>query len=567
MILLGLDAYGGSLVVPGDLTTMPMTLPVEIVENVRATLEGYTSEEVEELRAALPNALDAIREELTGLLDEAAASRGSSSRAAPSHSSPAEPAPSRTEDEDEGDTTELMQRTMTGMMRRSAPRSDNHEAKMALHRELQNHAPGTSAYLSQRLRQRLARDKDRIADWASVDAILAANMEAAVMCPVAEEEQMLDEWINKWTNKLVRRTSPDRAVSSSDPAPHLHGPIVNDTDLYEARAREEAEQDEADQALYGWHLQQRAAEAKQEDEIALQSELGISFGRPKKKVRLTIEIARPDRVHYAEYEVHEGEEIKIGVSMNNGPERAFLQGRPVAPNEAREHVRRQESKLRRETTEEGRVQFNLEDPSTKALYNRWIRGVANAQEVMDMGGGDLIQFFEAVRELDQGDVLPPTLPPGGTPEATRREAANKREQTLAKTIQYNYLGERWKELMGDPEYAGTYAEWRSGRLGEDLVVLRYGPPTMALFRYLLAQGHHRLPRPTECGSDTSEAETVDADGTAGLAPHPHEFPEGGDGPTLPDDAETLLLGGGSGPVLDELRDSDLKPEHEDSCAS
>ena len=42
LILLFLDPYGGSFNVPGDLTTMPMTLPTEVVENVRETLMERT---------------------------------------------------------------------------------------------------------------------------------------------------------------------------------------------------------------------------------------------------------------------------------------------------------------------------------------------------------------------------------------------------------------------------------------------------------------------------------------------------------------------------------------------
>ena len=138
LILLGLDPYGGSLSVPADLTTMPMTLPTEIVENVRATLSEHTAEEVEEMRAALPNVLAAIREELLGLLDEAARARSSSSRPTPVDTEPPEAM-------NEGDENQLMQRTVTGMLRTSKRGQGIREDKLALHQELQDFPQGTAS--------------------------------------------------------------------------------------------------------------------------------------------------------------------------------------------------------------------------------------------------------------------------------------------------------------------------------------------------------------------------------------------------------------------------------------
>ena len=526
LILLGLDPYGGSLNAPGDLSTMPMTLPTEIVENVRLTLSEYTTEEVAELRAALPMVLAAIGEELNGLMDEATSSRSSSSRPGP-HEEVEEP------DREEAEVSHLMQRTVTGMLRTSKQGQVMREDKLALHQELQNHPDGLASYLARRLRRRLENEVGKIEDWAALDAVLAANSEGKETCPTGEEMASAETWIATWMQRLSRRGRPGRATSSNE--------------------REEAEQDQADQALYAWHQQQKAAEeAKRTEEIALQARLGTSTRRPKKKVRLTVEVKSKDVPHYSEFEIHEGDELRLGISMTEGAEGYYVHGQPTSSADAEDYIRREEERLRAGQETQTKSTFNMEDPATKEMYSRWIAGRASASEVEALGGRDLVSFFEAVREIDSMQSFPATLPQA---DDTATMETKPKAQTLAATIKYNYLGEHWKRYVSNPEFQGSYRAWTMGTMGDDLVALRYGDGAMALFRHLLNAGYREVPGPSECGSETSEPETVPFEPAMAEIPvtsHPG-----------PDDAETLVLGEGQ----DESEESDhrfVQKDHDDT---
>ena len=425
MILLGLDPFGGSLGVPADRNTMPMTLPTEIVENVRATLAEHTAEEVEEMRDALPNVLTAIREELMGLVEEASREHSSSSRPTPLEAEPAEATT-------EGDESQLMQRMVTGMLRTSKKGQGIREDKVALHHELQAFPQGTASTLARRLRQRLEAEMHYVEDWVTIEAVLAANSESKEKCPEGEEQAAHDEWIQKWLRRLAK-PRPGQPASSTDAVP-LNQAALNDTQLYEERAQEEEAQERADRAL---HQQQRAAEqAKLDDEVTLQAHLGMSTRRPAKKVRLTVEIARDGTTHYSEFEVNEGEQIKLGISISEGAPGHYLGGQPVSSADAREHLRKEENRLREERAEPPRTSYNMDDPDTRAMYEQWAKGQITSKQVEEQGGRDLVAFYEAIREIESMHTLPDTVPPG---EAVVPEAP-VHGRTLANTIRLNYLG-------------------------------------------------------------------------------------------------------------------------------
>ncbi|CAE7202311.1 unnamed protein product [Symbiodinium microadriaticum] len=525
LILLGLDPYGGSLSVPADLTTMPMTLPTEIVENVRATLSEHTAEEVEEMRAALPNVLAAIKEELLGLLDEAARARSSSSRPTPVDTEPPEAM-------NEGDENQLMQRTVTGMLRTSKRGQGIREDKLALHQELQDFPQGTASSLARRLRRRLQGETHHIEDWVTIEAVLAANSETKEACPEGEEEAAQEEWVEKWLRRLARPRHGQPA--SSTDVVHVNTAPLNDTQLYEDREKEENAQETADIALYEWHQQQvKAAQAKMDDEVTLQANLGLSTRRPAKKVRLTVQIEREGTKHYSEFEINAGEEIKLGISLSEGAPGHYLHGQPVSSAEAREHLQKEESRLRAGGSTPPRTSYSMEDPATRDMYTRWLGGQATAEQVADLGGVDMVKFFEAVREIEDIQTLPDTAPPAeGQGLGPDREGP-----TLAHIIRLNYLGEQWKTQLANTKFQETYRAWLAGTVGDDMVVLLYGNGVMALYRLLLERGYRHIPQPTDCGSDSnSDTETVPFQPAppAGMARE-----ECG-----PDDADTLILGEG-----------------------
>ena len=524
LILLGLDPYGGALNVPADLTEMPMTLPTEIVNNVRETLSEHTAEEVEEMRAALPNVMDSIREELVGLLDEAAQTRGSSSRPTTMETEAVEVEP------DEEEVTQLMQRTVTGMLRTSKQGQGIREDKLALHQELQDFPPGTASHLARRLRARLTVEPQRIDDWLAIEAVLAANAEPKATCPMGEEMAAHSEWIDRWVQRLLRRPRAGQASSSTEGAPLVTVP-GNETQLYEDREKEEGAQEQADMELYAWHqkkkAEEEAAEAKVADEVTMQAHLGMSTRRPRKKVRLTVSVQQGHAEHYSEFEVHEGEEIKLGISMTESAPGHYLGGKPISSTEAKEHLLKEEERLRAGRRMRASTTFNMDDPATNSLYQKWIRGQVHADEVAAFGGHDLVKFYEAIRDIEKADVLPATQMETYEP---LQGGQGQGQQTLANTIRYNYLGESWKHIMAEQGFRSAYKEWMEGGIGDDMVVLKYGDGAVALFRFLLEHGHKYVPSPLECGSDT-DSDTIPFQPTA---------------PVGPDEQETLILSGSYG---------------------
>ena len=216
--------------------------------------------------------------------------------------------------------------------------------------------------------------------------------------------------------------------------------------------------------------------------------------------------------------------------MTKGASGFYVDGKPVSANDAREHLRKEEDRLRNGPAPPERTTFNMDDPVTKTMYDKWVAGRVSTTEVASMGGNATVEFFEVVREIDTMNTLPATMPP---PTETGGAEGEPQRQSLATTIRYKFLGEQWKTTMCNPEFQGSYQAWQSGGMGDDLVCLRYGDGAMALFRYLLERGQRRIPRPSACGSDSSDSETVP------FEPAPAITVEN----TVPDDAETLVLGG------------------------
>ncbi|CAE7390447.1 PFP-ALPHA [Symbiodinium sp. CCMP2592] len=447
LMLLGLDPYGGGLAAPATWLTMPMTLPHK-VDNIRDTLADQSEEERNEMRGALPNVLEAIQEELLGLLDE---SQGSSSSA---------PRPDTPEPPDDSsraagnDEVAMMQRTVTGMIRTNKQARGLRDEKMALHQELQTYPPGEASILADRLRRRLQIDRARVEDWASQDAVLAANTELKTEAcpPTGEALAAHDEWVAKWMTRLLSRPGPGQSASSGEEALRLSA----DEAVVEAREQEEAQQEREDEELYRWHQQQLAKEAKESDEQAVQSRLGLSQGPPEKRLRMTVEV-RGRRTHYSEFEIGPGEELTLGLSLSEGPHRWLHAGRPVAPETAAELILKEEQRLSRH------------DPEATEAH---------------LPG----------REGDRGRECDPPL---------------------ATVLKNYYLGEKWKSMLRCPEFRGTYASWLSGKTSDDLVLLRYGDSGLLTFRTLVNRGYNQAPSPEECGSPNSagsEAETEAAEG-------------------------------------------------------
>ena len=72
----------------------------------------------------------------------------------------------------------------------------------------------------------------------------------------------------------------------------------------------------------------------------------MSTRRLRKKVRLTVKVVQGDSKHYSEFEIYEGEEIRLGLSMTESAPGNYMEGKPISSADAREHVQREEERLR-----------------------------------------------------------------------------------------------------------------------------------------------------------------------------------------------------------------------------
>ena len=155
LVLLGLVPDGDTLGIT-DLDSLPMTLPPDIVGNIRETLSDQSAAELEELRAAVPEVLERISEEVLGLLDEASGS--SSSAARPSDTRERTEEEPAEEEADNIDLTNLMQRTLTGVMKHGSRKAaDDH---VQLHQELQGMTASRASTMARRLQKALGSNWD-----------------------------------------------------------------------------------------------------------------------------------------------------------------------------------------------------------------------------------------------------------------------------------------------------------------------------------------------------------------------------------------------------------------------
>ena len=77
--------------------------------------------------------------------------------------------------------------------------------------------------------------------------------------------------------------------------------------------------------------------------------------------------------------------------------------------------------------------------------------------------------------------------------------------------------------MASTRFQDTYRARLAGTLGDDMVKLRFGNATMALYRRLLELGFRHVPSPIECGSDSNSSDpettgTASGAGGAGCVP-------------------------------------------------
>ena len=426
LILLGLVPEGNTLGLT-DIESLPMTLPSDIVGNVEETLSDQSPAELEELREALPEVLDRIKEEVLGLLDQASGSSSSAAR-------PPEVEETATREEepvdvdDTEDLTHLMQRTLTGTLKQKAHRPS--ETYLQLHQDLQAMPALRASALARQLRDRLQDRLMSMPEWSTLEAVLAANSEPATEVPTKEEASEQAAWVDTWLSRLPgehRLGAGSGAASSWESPPSEDAPTV-DAQLAEHEKELDA-QNERDTALYSWHLQQAAAEAKRRDEAALQSYLGWSGGNTRKKLRLQIEVATEARTHYQEIEIGTGESINLKLTLTDSAPRMFRGGKPVHAGEARELIEQAESALLENQHPPPTEQYSLEDVATRELLEKWTAGKITSDEVARTHGRSMVVFLEECRETQATTAAAPPVPVSfldASPSPTRRAAHSRR---------------------------------------------------------------------------------------------------------------------------------------------
>ena len=274
--------------------------------------------------------------------------------------------------------------------------------------------------------------------------------------------------------------------------------------------------------------------------------MGWSGGKTRKKLRLQIEVTSSLNVHYQEVEVGEGESINLKMTLTDSAPRWYRGTTPTHQDEAKDAIRQaEEAHMRGDAQPAQQPQHSLADEETRVLLDKWRTGMLSAAEVERDNGSTMIPFLERCREEQEPDIKPEQ--PG---------------LEVGRSLRTRFLGAGWKRWLQTPEIARDYLQWRAGHLADDIVLLRYGEPTMQSFWYLLRAGRARLPTVAECGSEAEDdmpracagpapAETeVDADTV--LYPT-HDTSEGnqvnntgnGEGDARPDLEETVPMPGGS----------------------
>ncbi|CAE7260755.1 unnamed protein product [Symbiodinium sp. CCMP2592] len=421
---------------------------------------------------------------------------------------------------DDGEEVAMMQRTLTGTLFAETP----HLAKS----------------LNQAIQQRAA----DVPEWDSVHAVLVAHAgkPKAALCgaPIYGRE----EWLRRWTARLLIRggianepLEPERASSSHEiPVP------AREETPEEQQERLARQQNEEDAQLYRWHQrevareeQQRAREAQLRDRATLQAHLGWSSAPPGKKIRVTVEMRSTTASKYSEWEVGEGDEIKIklGISMVEHGGNHIHEGRKVDREiGTRELLRREQQLVEQmqhdqtrpgdeDKPEDKRQSWSTNDPNLQPHYQAWREGRTDFKGLVERVGEDAAVYLVEAAEVAQLEL--DTVPDMDV---------SARDEWLR--------GEDVDNILTRPACIADYYRWAEGDLMESDVVDKWGGQVKRAFHaWFIAGGPPQ--HPEDGGEAAPLAERTEMEEEAhNQALDAPDLPEGEGGiPDTMDEMETV----------------------------
>ena len=125
------------------------------------------------------------------------------------------------QDARDGEETDLMQRSVTGML----ASHKSHDLVRTLHQELAERSDEEATTMATRLMRAIQAKATEIEEWESVQAVLVANTgkKGTSWCGEMQSEQ--EAWVTKWMSRLLKRDLPrgsgrtrgqETATSSTD---------------------------------------------------------------------------------------------------------------------------------------------------------------------------------------------------------------------------------------------------------------------------------------------------------------------------------------------------------------
>ncbi|CAE7889714.1 hypothetical protein AK812_SmicGene10780 [Symbiodinium microadriaticum] len=424
--LLEFDAASGTA---SSSSTSQAFLPHYIVDNIQQAVESMTDEEINiflnewvRIQARMGEQVHlAIRMEL---LERAQRRREHDEAGLLQHEGkPKVHSPNRKDEDDEEETTCLMQSTQvhpTDRERTPPPttRSMAHcvPSPMQLQQELDSNPTEVRSQRARALlraldgtRARLVSDKDGI-----VALLVTYAGDNADTSGVESEHQ---EWVARWMRRLTGKgpaTDPTEESIEEVVDSYEQAMQEEQAQVEEYNAREEASEKERDQqAAEAYQREQDAREAQQKDDRTMQVALGMSYRRPKKTTRVRVHMTVGANERRLEMDVSEGEGVVItmqAVTIRE-PEQWFENGVPIpwwtVPAELRQEQSGgatgsdmppptwcQSRSLRNATV------LNLADPLVYGYYKLWQEGRLSSTQIREQGGLALLSFLEACHDGD-----------------------------------------------------------------------------------------------------------------------------------------------------------------------
>ena len=208
----------------------------------------------------------------------------------------------------------------------------------------------------------------------------------------------------------------------------------------------------------------KAEEHQQAEDDTLKDALGLAWEPPKKRLCIGICVTDGEMTKAWEWELDKGAEVQVHIKATKKeyPGQWFRHGKPLREEEIPPSLKSTSS---RAPAIKLPKQYDLNQPATRELYQRWRRGQVSNQTVVTMANTDMLAFFYAVRDMPKQESTGANEAPPGTEQPEHVGADSV--VTVADTAPTStpepddsdavsnpstyYNGRRWAQRHGFPE--------------------------------------------------------------------------------------------------------------------